>query len=109
MPHESRVCAETKNDDNAFLRVFLPACANFADSAGPYCSGAILCRRFTRKSFENAIELRERLKPSRKRDLADAQIWVAKEITGICKPSARNILHEICAGYLLEIFTQVIG
>jgi hypothetical protein len=39
----------------------------------PYRSGAILRRRFTRKCFENAIELRERLKPSRERDFADAK------------------------------------
>jgi len=49
------------------------------------------------------------LKSRGERDLADAQIWVAQEITRICESSPRNILHEICAGYLLEIFTQVIG
>src|SRR5215467_9437072 len=32
--------------------------------------------RFAGKSFENAIELRQRLKSSSKRNVADAQIWI---------------------------------
>jgi hypothetical protein len=69
----------------------------------------ILRRRFARKSFEDAIELRERLKSRGERDFTDAQFRVAQKITRICEPSARDILDEIYAGYLLEIFTQVIG
>jgi hypothetical protein len=76
---------------------------------GAYRSGAILRRRFTRKSFENAIELRERLKARRERDFTDAQLGVAQKITRICQPSARDILDEIYTGYPFEIFTQVIG
>ena len=34
---------------------------------------------------------------------------VAQKITRICEPGARDILDKIYAGYLLEIFTQVIG
>jgi hypothetical protein len=49
------------------------------------------------------------LKPSRERDLTDVQFWVAQKITRIREPGARDILDEICAGYLLKIFTQVIG
>jgi hypothetical protein len=66
-------------------------------------------RRFTRKSFEDAIELRERLKARGERDFTDAQFGVTQKITRICEPDARDILDEIYAGYLLEIFTQVIG
>jgi len=49
------------------------------------------------------------LKPRRERDFTDAQLGVAQKITRICEPDARNVLDEIYAGYLLEIFTQVIG
>ena len=70
--------------------------------------GTILRRRFARKSFKNAVELRERLKPSRERDFTDAQIAISQKITRICEPGARDIVDEIYAGYLLEIFTQVI-
>jgi hypothetical protein len=68
-----------------------------------------LCRRSTRKSFENAIELRERLKSRSERDFADAPIAVSQEITRGVEPSARDILDKIYAGYPPEIFTQVIG
>ena len=69
---------------------------------------AICTRRFSRQLFENAIELRERLKSSGERDFTDAQIAISQQITRGVEPRARDILDEINAGYLLEIFTQVI-
>jgi len=82
---------------------------NLACPAVAYSSGAILSWRFARQPFENAIELRERLKADGERDFTDAQFGVEQKITRICEPDARDILDEICAGYLFEIFTQVIG
>ena len=55
-----------------FFGRFLLASQNLACPAGAYRSRAILRRRFTRKSFENAIELRERLKARGERDFTDA-------------------------------------
>jgi len=72
-------------------------------------ANAILRWGFTRKSFENAIELRERLKARGERDFTDAQFGVAQKITRICEPSARDVLDKVYSSYLLEIFTQVIG
>ena len=69
---------------------------------------AIGTRRFSRQFFENAIELGERLKSHSERDFTDAQIWVSQEVTGSFEPSARDILDKICAGDLLEVFTQMI-
>jgi len=54
-----------------FFGVFSHAAQNFACPVGVHRSGAILCRRFTRKSFKNAIELRKRLKTRRERDFTD--------------------------------------
>jgi hypothetical protein len=68
----------------------------------------ILRRRFARKSFKNAVELRERLKSSGERDFTDAQIAISQQITRGVEPSARDILDKINAGYLLEIFAQMI-
>ena len=63
----------------------------------------------SRESLEHAIELRERLKSRRERDFTDAQIGVVQKITRFFKPSARDVLDEIYAGYLLEIFAEMIG
>ena len=68
----------------------------------------ILRRRFPEESFENAIELRKRLKSRSERDFTDAQIAVSQKITRIFEPSARDVLDKIYAGYLLEIFAQMI-
>jgi hypothetical protein len=98
-----------KNLLRIFSGVLLFVSRNFVYPADACRSGAIFCRRFTRKSFEDAIELRERLKARGERDFTDAQFWVAQKITRTCEPGARDILDEIYAGYLLEIFAQVIG
>jgi hypothetical protein len=55
-----------------FFGCFLLASQNLACPADAYRSGAILRWRFTRKSFENAIELRERLKARGERDFTNA-------------------------------------
>jgi hypothetical protein len=73
-----------------------------------YRSGAILRRRFTRKSFENAIELRQRLKARRERDFADAQITVSQEITRSVETSACDVFDKLHTGYLLEFFAEII-
>ena len=77
-------------------------------SASDAFGRTVFCRRFARKLFENAIELRERLKSHSERDFTDAQIWVSQEVTGSFEPSARDILDKIYAGHLLEAFTQMI-
>jgi hypothetical protein len=77
-------------------------------SASDAFGRTVFCRRFSRQFFENAIELRERLKSHSERDFTDAQIAVSQEITGSFEPSARDILDKIYAGHLLEAFTQMI-
>jgi hypothetical protein len=88
--------------------VFLFASRNLACPAGAYRSGAILRWGFTRKCFENAVELRKRLKPRSERDFTDAQIAISQQITRGVEPDACNILDKINAGYLLKMFAQVI-
>ena len=53
----------------------------------------------SRKVFENAIELRERLKPCRERDLADPKIGICQKITRFFEPGARDVIDKIHAGY----------
>ena len=64
--------------------------------------------RFARKSPKHAIELRERLKPCRERDFADAQFRISQEVTGSFEPSARDIIDKIYTSDLLEVFAQII-
>jgi len=56
-PHESRVCTETKNRDNAFLRFFRYGFRNLPMRVDYTLSSPVFRRRFTGKSFENAIKL----------------------------------------------------
>src|SRR5262245_45733361 len=109
MPHGWRVCAEKQNPDYAFFRVFsccvikiLPMLANPA-----FCQ-TILRRRFARKSFKNAIELRQRLKSDGECDFADTAIRISQEITRVLEPSMREILDKVYAGHVLKLFAQMI-
>ena len=58
--------------------------------------------------FEDAVELRERLKANRKRDFADAQIRIAQEIAGLLDAAATDVGDKIFAGDLLELLAQVV-
>ena len=91
-----------------FFGCFLSRPSNFAYPGAALRSGAILCRRFTRKSFENAIELRERLKARRERDFANAQITVSQEIARVLKSGARDILNESYPSHLLKFFAEIV-
>jgi hypothetical protein len=70
--------------------------------------GAVFGWRLPRKAFEHAIELRERLKSCREGDFTNAQILILQEGTGSFEASACDILDKINAGYLFEIFTQMV-
>lgn len=74
----------------------------------PEVDRTVLRWGFTRKCFENAVELRKRLKPRSERDFTDAQIAISQQITRGIEPGARNILDKINAGYLLKIFAQMV-
>ena len=91
-----------------FSGVFLLAHKIFAHAATRGFGRTVLRRGFTRKSFENAVELRKRLKPRGERDFTDAQIAISQQITRSVEPGACNILDKINAGYLLKIFAQMI-
>jgi hypothetical protein len=67
---------------------------------------AIRTRRFSRKLFENAIELRERLKPDCKCDLADAKIEIIQKSVRFFEASTRNALDKICVADLLEALSN---
>jgi hypothetical protein len=69
---------------------------------------AIGTRRFSRQFFENAIELRERLKSHSERDFTDAQTRISQEITRVLEPSVRDVVNKLYAGYLFEILAQII-
>ena len=64
----------------------------YALASGRLCT--ILCRRFSRKRFENTIELRERLKSSREGDFTDAQFRVPQKVTGSFEASAGDIIGK---------------
>ena len=69
----------------------------------------VLRRRFASEFFENAIELRERLKSRGERDVTDAQTWIiAGDHTHFRTGCVRDVLDKVYAGYLLEIFAQII-
>ena len=68
-----------------------------------YCVGD-----FSRKLFENTIELRERLKSCPERDFTDAQFRISQEITCVLEPSVRDILDKIDTSHPLEFFARII-
>jgi len=70
--------------------------------------GTILTRRFARQSFENAIELGQRLKPDCKRDLADTPIRIWQKVASVLEANSRDVVHKIYAGHLLKFFAQII-
>jgi hypothetical protein len=72
-------------------------------------SYAICTRRFSRKLFENAVELRERLEPNRKRNLADAKIAIVQKPARVLEARARNVIHKIYACDLLKLLAEMIG
>lgn len=51
--------------------------------------------RFTRERFENAIELRERLKPDRECDLANAKIRIQQQLARFSEPCAGDVMDKI--------------
>jgi hypothetical protein len=67
---------------------------------------AIRTQRFSQKLFENAIELRERLKPDCKCDLADAKIEIIQKSVRFFEASTRNALDKICVADLLEALSN---
>ena len=71
-------------------------------------SCAIGTRRFSRKFFENTVELGERLESDGEGDFTDAKIGVPQKIARFFEPSARDIVDKIYAGDLLEILAQMI-
>ena len=88
-----------------FFRMSYP---NFTGCRGHAFARTILGRRSTRKSFKDAIELRQRLKARRERDFADAQITVSQEITRSVETSACDVFDKLYTGYLLEFFAEII-
>ena len=75
-PHTNREYAQKqKTVTTHFFRFFLGGLSKFYREVRSRAADSTkLRRRFARQSSENAIELRERLKPSCERDLTDAQI-----------------------------------
>jgi hypothetical protein len=69
---------------------------------------AICTRRFSRKLFENAIELRKRLEPDRECNLPDTQIRIPQAITRFFEANTRHVLDKICSSYLLEHLAKMI-
>ena len=70
-----------------------------ADEARAWQHG--LRRRFPAEFFENAIELRERLKSNCERDLTDPKIDVMQKSVRFFEASTRNALDKICVADLL--------
>ena len=68
----------------------------------------IRSRRFPRQLFENAIELRQRLKPDRECDFADAKIDIMQKGARFFEPCAGDVIDKIYTGHLLELFAQMI-
>ena len=61
-----------------------------------------------REFLEDAIKLRQRLKPRGERDFADASIGIMQEVPRSFEPEAGNVDHEIDARDLLELLAQMI-
>jgi hypothetical protein len=75
-PHESRVCAEIKNDFYAFFQVFSWPIGILPTPPNQTLGSTELRWRFPTEFLKHAIELRQRLKSRCERDLADPPIAV---------------------------------
>src|SRR6266540_7370169 len=71
-------------------------------------SCAIGTRRFSRKFFENTVELGERLESGSEGDFTDSSIGIQEKITRFFESVPCNIIHKICAGDLLKLLAQMI-
>src|ERR1043166_4745709 len=63
--------------------------------------------RFAGELFEHAIELRKRLKPDGKGNLADSKIDIVQEFRRSLKPDTCDVIDELHAGDLLKLFAQM--
>lgn len=72
-------------------------------------SRAVRSWRFSRKLFEDSIELGERLESGRKCDFAYAKIDIFQKLPRFFEPGAGNVIDELNAGDLFELFAQVSG
>jgi len=68
---------------------------------------AIFARRLSRQFFENAIELRQRLKSDCKCDFAYSKIDTFQKLARFLEPQARDIIDELYARHLFELLAQV--
>jgi hypothetical protein len=112
MPHGHRVLPKTRGPDYAFLRKkrsrLFGSISELAFAA-LQTNCAIRTGRFSRQLFENAIKLRERLKPDRESDLTNAQTRILQKIARFVESGARHVIDKIYAGDLLELFAQMIA
>ena len=65
--------------------------------------------RSAREFFENAVELRQGLKPDCECDFAYPAVGVFQKIACFFKADARNVLDKVYPGYLLEFLAQIIA
>ena len=68
---------------------------------------AIIGRRFSGILFEDAIELRKRLKSDRERDFADAKIDIFQKFASLFEPRLCDVIDELDPGHLLKLFAQM--
>src|SRR3569833_1273110 len=59
--------------------------------------------------FEDAVEVRQRLEPDFKRNLAHAQIGIEQQILRFFNPHPRQVIRKIDPGNLLEHFAKIKG
>jgi hypothetical protein len=111
-PHASHVAQYCQNCSNSSMHFFGKSATNkrygrrsMTMMSRAHCS--IFGRRFSGQSLEDAIELRQRLKANRERDLANLEINVSQESACSFEAIARDIVDKLYSGYLFELFAQV--
>ncbi len=63
----------------------------------------------SRELFENAIELRQRLKADSERDFGDSQMLILQEFARFLGPRLSDVMNKVYTGHLFEFAAQVIG
>lgn len=67
----------------------------------------IFSGRFAGTFFENAVELRKRLKSDGERNFADSKIAFLQKFKGVVESHPRDVIDKLDPGHLFEFFAEV--
>ena len=74
-----------------------------------FVGGPKLSWGFSCELFENAIELRQRLKADGERDFANPQSRILQEVTRFGDAYAGDVIDKVDPGHFFELLAQVIA